>query len=351
MIKSDPWYAQRLSYLHGCFSTSKRYASGRTHMSPRESIPRRTTQQVFGKRLHSLFCNYSTGEKEINSGCLYVVSTPIGNLADISSRCLETLRNVDIIAAEDTRQTWKLLQHFGIQKAQFSLHQHNSVERIPKLLELFRKGKSVALVCDAGTPCISDPGYGVIESCYHNRIPVHPVPGACALTSALSICGFPIPPFTFYGFLPISRGERQHLLQEIRNTKHVVALYEAPHRLIRTLNDFVQHGMSERRILVARELTKLYEEVYWNTVASAVEYFGSKQVKGELTLILDRWNVPSNTDMEKKMISADNILQALLKENVGSGSASKVVASLYGMSKQECYKRAVEIREKLSKNP
>ncbi|GJD06827.1 Ribosomal RNA small subunit methyltransferase I [Galdieria sulphuraria] len=334
----DRWYCRKLFYLFSCFLSSKRYASGltRTYLSQRWIVLSKR-KQVFGKRVE-LLCTSSKGknQKETNSGCLYVVSTPIGNLADVSTRCLETLRKVDIIAAEDTRQTWKLLQHFGIQKVQFSLHQHNSVERIPKLLECFRQGKAVALVCDAGTPCISDPGHIVIEACHHNRIPVYPVPGACALTTALSVCGFPIPPFTFYGFLPIKGGERQQLLEEIKNTKHVVALYEAPHRLMLTLNDLLQHELSDRRILVARELTKVYEELHWSTVTSAVEYFGEKQVKGELTLILDRWDVSSDKDTERKMLSADDILKTLLNANIGSGSASKVIASLYNVPKQEC---------------
>jgi len=288
--------------------------------------------------------------KTTSVGCLYVVSTPIGNLNDISSRCLETLRSVDVIAAEDTRQTRKLLQHFNIQKTQFSLHQHNSLERVPKLMDLFHRGKSVALVCDAGTPCISDPGHAIVEICHKNRIPVYPIPGACALTVALSVCGFPIPPFTFYGFLPVKGAERQHLVKEIANTRHVVALYEAPHRLIRTLNDLVQQGLSDRRILVARELTKMYEELHWSTVASAMEYFDADKVKGELVLILDRWNVSTTAEDKKKMFAAEDILKAMIKENVSSVDASKIVASLYEMPKQEFYKKAVEIKQQEMSN-
>eukprot|EP00871_Galdieria_phlegrea_P004054 jgi/Galph1/464/GphlegSOOS_G5142.1 len=300
---------------------------------------------------HRCFCtlhNNVLKATESKRGCLYVVSTPIGNLNDASSRCLETLRNVDIIAAEDTRLTDRLLQHFGIQKTQMSLHEHNTMERIPKLMALFECGKSVALVSDAGTPCISDPGYLIVQACHEKNIPVFPIPGACALTAALSVCGFHLPPFSFYGFIPVKGSTRKEILNKIRKTPHVVVLYESPHRLIRTLNDLVEYGMGTKRVLVARELTKVFEELHWNTVAGSLEYFRDKPIKGEFTLVLEQIQV-ENKHTEHKTFTVDEILGTLLAENMNVSSASKVVAKLFQFPKQEVYQRGLSIN-KISPN-
>lgn len=217
------------------------------------------------------------------SGSLFVVATPIGNLEDLTFRALRTLKDVDLVAAEDTRRTGRLLAHYGVSKPLVSLHEHNEYREAPRLVERIRAGASVALVSDAGTPGISDPGATLVRLCLEAEVPIVPIPGPSAVTAALSVSGFPAVPFTFMGFPPASGQARERWLETVAQTDGVVVLFEAPHRIHRTLDEL--HTLAERQIIVHREISKIYEKsVIWNKRAQS----GDRAVpdKGEFVVVL-----------------------------------------------------------------
>ncbi|MHC5595686.1 MAG: 16S rRNA (cytidine(1402)-2'-O)-methyltransferase, partial [Nostoc sp.] len=203
-------------------------------------------------------------------GTLYVVGTPIGNLEDITFRAVRILQTVDIIAAEDTRHTGKLLQHFQVKTPQVSYHEHNRTSRIPELLEHLVNHKAIALVSDAGMPGISDPGYELVKACIEAGIPVVPIPGASAAITALSAAGLPTDRFVFEGFLPAKSQQRQEHLESLQTESRTLIFYESPHRLRDTLQDLAEVWGSDRQIVLGRELTKLYEEFWRGTIAEAI---------------------------------------------------------------------------------
>lgn len=220
-------------------------------------------------------------------GTLYICGTPIGNLEDITARALRVLREVDLVAAEDTRRTRKLLAHYGIGTRMISYHEHNEFSRTPEILEILESGRDVALVSDAGMPGISDPGRYLIEHALSAGIPVAPVPGPSAVLAALVVSGFPADEFTFAGFLPRKGRQRREALERLAVENRVVVLYESPHRLARTLSDL--HGVigGDRRVAVARELTKVHEEVVRGTLTEVLALFDTREVKGEITVVID----------------------------------------------------------------
>ena len=222
-----------------------------------------------------------------NSGTLYIVATPIGNLEDITLRALRILGGVDLIAAEDTRHTRKLLTHYDISCQLLSYHDHNKVPQAQRLLGLLQEGRNVALVTDAGTPGIADPAYHLLQVLLPHDIPVVPIPGPTAAISALSVSGLPINRFVFEGFLPIKSGRRRQRLEILREEPRTVVLYESPHRFLKLLRELVEHFGAERRIVVARELTKHYEEIARGTTASLLEKWQERSVRGEFTVIVD----------------------------------------------------------------
>jgi 16S rRNA (cytidine1402-2'-O)-methyltransferase len=213
---------------------------------------------------------------------LYIVATPIGNLADISLRAIYTLRRVSLIAAEDTRRTRQLLARYKIKTPLTSYHEHNKRAKLPYLLRRL-EGEDIALVCNAGTPGISDPGYELITSAIERDIPVVPIPGASAVLSALIASGLPMNQFLYLGFLPRKKGERRRLLGEIATEPRTIVAFEAPHRLSKALADLLD-VLGDRRIAICRELTKLHEEVFRGTVSQAMEHF--TEPKGEFTLVI-----------------------------------------------------------------
>ena len=220
-------------------------------------------------------------------GTLFLCATPIGNLEDITLRVLRTLREVDVIAAEDTRQTVKLLNHFGIKKPLVSYHEHNKYQKTPVLVKELLEGKNIALVTDAGTPAISDPGAELALAAYEKGIPVTSLPGASAVVTALTLSGLPTRNFAFEGFLPRDKKERKEVLERVRNTTYTTVFYEAPHRLVKTLGfvaDVVQGG---RKIAVCKELTKKHENVMQCTLAEAIEFFNTHEPKGEFVFVLE----------------------------------------------------------------
>jgi 16S rRNA (cytidine1402-2'-O)-methyltransferase len=222
----------------------------------------------------------------VEPGTLYVVATPIGNLEDITLRALRVLGSVDIIAAEDTRHTRKLLTHHGISRPLVSFHAHNEQRQVPRLLALLQEGHSLALVTDAGTPGIADPGYSLLQALVQQAIPIVPIPGPTAAMAALSIAGLPMDRFVFEGFLPVKGGRRRQRLEALREEPRTVVLYESPYRLVRLLQDIVTCLGPERRVVVTRELTKHFEEVQRGTAAALLDVFQERTVRGECTVLI-----------------------------------------------------------------
>ena len=223
-------------------------------------------------------------------GTLYIVATPIGNLDDITLRALRVLGSVDLIAAEDTRHTRKLLTHYDISRPLLSYHDHNKALQAQRLLSLLQEGRRIALVTDAGTPGIADPAYHLLQVLLPHDIPVVPIPGPTAAIAALSISGLPMNRFVFEGFLPVKSGRRRQRLEALRGEPRTVVLYESPHRFVKLLRELVEHFGAERRVVVARELTKHYEEVMRGTTASLLESWRDRPVRGEFTVIVDGYH-------------------------------------------------------------
>lgn len=229
----------------------------------------------------------SPERNRVEGGTLYLVATPIGNLSDITYRAVKVLSGVDFVAAEDTRNSGRLLAHIGVSKPMVSYHEHNKASRGPEIVERLAAGESCALVTDAGTPGISDPGEDLVRLCADAKIPVFSIPGACAGIVALTVSGLPTARFCFEGFLPVSGRERRERLDAVSSEERTVILHEAPHRLRTTLSDLSEHAGGERRISICRELTKLNEEILRMTLAGAAEYYDKNEPRGEYVLILE----------------------------------------------------------------
>ena len=221
-----------------------------------------------------------------DAGVLYIVATPIGNLEDITLRALRILGSVDLIAAEDTRHTRQLLTHHGLSRPLVSYHDHNEMGQAPRLLSMLQAGKSIALVTDAGTPGIADPAYYLLQTLIPHAIPIVPIPGPTAAMAALTVSGLPMERFVFEGFLPVKSGRRRQRLAALVEETRTVVLYESPHRLLRLLQELVEHMGPERRLVVARELTKRFEEVARGTTATLLALFQTRTVRGEFTLVI-----------------------------------------------------------------
>lgn len=219
-------------------------------------------------------------------GTLYVCGTPIGNLDDITIRALDVFRKVDLIAAEDTRRTRKLLSHYDISTRTISYHEHNEFSRAPEIIDMIREGKSVALVTDAGMPGISDPGAHLVDRALSSDVEVVPIPGPSAVISALSVSGFSACEFVFTGFLPRKGKKRQEALENLARETRVIVIYESPYRLLKTLSDLAAVMGETRKVVVARELTKLHEEVVKGTLLEVIQRFSARTVKGEITIVV-----------------------------------------------------------------
>ncbi len=276
------------------------------------------------------------------AGKLYVVGTPIGNLSDMSPRGLETLRQVDFIAAEDTRVTLKLLNHFDIKKPQISYHEHNIREKGEQITARILAGESCAIVTDAGMPCISDPGEDLVRLCAQLGIEAVVVPGPSAVISALAVSGLATSRFAFEGFLTVSRKRRYERLEQLKDDPRTLIFYEAPHKLNTTLNDLLA-VFGDRKISLCRELTKLHEETVRTTVAQAVAYYGENKPKGEFVLVVE--GAPETApqpEEEQTLEQAVEQVAALQEAGLSLTEAAKQVAKQTGYQKQELYKRATE---------
>ena len=221
-----------------------------------------------------------------NTGQLFVVGTPIGNLEDVTLRAISTLQSVDIILAEDTRNSKKLLDAHKIETKMISYHEHSNDNEIKKIIDLLLEGKDLALISDAGTPTISDPGYGLIRDCIKHDIVIVPIPGVSAITAAMSVSGLPSASFTFVGFLPQKKG-RLKKIELLKNIENTVILFESPYRLEKTLNQLLEH-LGNRSVVVGRELTKLYEEVIRGNLTDVIKYFSKSKVKGEIVIMIGK---------------------------------------------------------------
>ncbi len=268
-------------------------------------------------------------------GTLYLVATPIGNLSDLSERALAVLREADLIAAEDTRHTLKLLNHFAIKKPMISYFEHNKSERGQEILRILKEGKDVALVSDAGTPAISDPGEDLVRLCAQNDISVVPIPGPCALINALIVSGLPTGRFSFEGFLSVNKKNRKQHLESIRSDTHTLIFYEAPHKLKNTLADMLQI-LGDRQIALVRELTKKYEEVLRMTLSEAAAYYETTEPKGEFVLVLS--GAPE--DSEENPLASLTVFEHMdyyLEQGISKKEAIKLVAKDRKVKKQEIY--------------
>jgi 16S rRNA (cytidine1402-2'-O)-methyltransferase len=270
------------------------------------------------------------------TGILYLVATPIGNLKDITFRAIETLQNVDLIAAEDTRHTGKLLHHYQIKTPSISYHQHNHQQRVKELLDKLSQGLNIALVTDAGTPAISDPGYHLVLACIEAEINIISIPGAMAGINGLIASGLTTERFCFEGFLPTKKKLRDTLLQSLQPEKRTMIFYEAPHRLQKTLTDFAQFFGETRHLVLARELTKLHEDIWRGTIKSSIELYQHKEPKGEYTIILD-----GNHQLEQINLSENDLIVEmtnLIQQGMSKSEASQHLAQYTTLSRREIYK-------------
>src|SRR5271163_2078164 len=271
---------------------------------------------------------------------LYLVATPIGNLGDITLRAVRVLKEVDVIACEDTRQTQKLLNHYGITTRTVSYHEHNEMTRAAELVKDLQEGTSVALVTDAGMPGISDPGFRLISLAIRHHLPVVPIPGASAFLAALVASGLPTDSFRFSGFLPAKRGERRAVLEAIRTSPRTQVFYEAPHRIVEALSDIVELLGSARHVVIAREVTKLHEEFLRGRAGEILEVLSTRDgVKGEITLLIGKAEeADSQTSAVPGMSIRQRVEQIMVEEKVDEKAALKKVAKERGISKSEAYR-------------
>ena len=270
------------------------------------------------------------------NGKLYLVPTPIGNLEDITIRAKKVLQEADYIAAEDTRTSGILLEKIGIHNHMLSFHKYNSKERAPELIKLMTEGAVIAEISDAGMPVISDPGYILVQECIKNNIPVVPLPGASAFATALIASGFDAQPFTYYGFLPRKKSEQKSFFEQMNKAQATSVFYEAPHRLVKTLNNMSEILDSARQIVVARELTKIHEEFIRGTISEVTNYFEQNAPRGEFVILVS----PNTKQAEKLSWTA---LIALVEQLVAKGKSKKMaikeIAQENHVSKNELYDR------------
>jgi 16S rRNA (cytidine1402-2'-O)-methyltransferase len=270
---------------------------------------------------------------------LYLVATPIGNLEDITLRALRVLKEVDLIACEDTRQTQKLLTHYGIQTRTVSYHEHNEMTKAAELIVDLESGAKIALVTDAGMPGISDPGFRLIALAIRHHVPVVPIPGASAFLAALVASGLPTDSFRFSGFLPAKSGQRRKLLESVRESPRTQVFYEAPHRLLETLADLGEILGTDRHIVVAREVTKIHEEFLRGRAAEVLEKLKARgEVKGEITLLIAKQENAESRAMTPELSLAQRMREVMASEKADEKAALKKVAKERGIGKSEAYR-------------
>ena len=278
---------------------------------------------------------------ENKTGTLYLCATPIGNLEDITFRVLRTLKEVDLIAAEDTRNSIKLLNHFEIKTPMTSYHEYNKIDKAYQLVDKLREGKNIALITDAGTPGISDPGEDIVRICYEEGIPVTSLPGPAACITALTMSGLPTRRFAFEAFLPKDKKEHQAVLEELKNETRTIIIYEAPHHLVKTLKELSDTLGGERRLTICRELTKRHEEKRQTTFAESLSYYEVNEPRGDYVLIIEG---KSRAQMEEEQragwesMSIEEHMEHYESRGIDRKEAMKLVARDRGVSKRDIYK-------------
>jgi 16S rRNA (cytidine1402-2'-O)-methyltransferase len=273
-------------------------------------------------------------------GTLYLVATPIGNLADITHRALQVLKDVDLIACEDTRHTHKLLQHYAITTKTISYHEHNEQQRAAQLIDSLKQGNDIAVVSDAGTPSISDPGFRLVRAAIESEITVVPVPGPSALIAALIAAGLPTDEFFFAGFLPARSNARRARLSELQSVPGTLIFYEAPHRLAAALRDAYEI-LGEREAVVARELTKLHEEIRRGRLSELSRHYESEEPRGEIVVLIDR-NVIGQTTIHSESVTS--LVTQFQQDGLDHRAALKKAARELGLSRAEAYRRLISER-------
>ncbi len=281
-------------------------------------------------------------QTESNNGVLYIVGTPIGNLEDMTYRGVRILQSVDLIAAEDTRHTGKLLKHFDVLTPQISYHEHNRHSRIPELLKQLGEGKSIAVVSDAGMPLISDPGYELVLACVEAQITVVPIPGAVAAITALSASGISTDKFVFEGFLSAKAKQRRSHLESLKSEERTLIFYESPHRLRSTLQDLAEIFGDVRQIVLARELTKIYEEFWRGSIAGACSYYKEKVPVGEYTIV-----VAGNPPTLREFTEAELIeeLETIINQGISPSQASRQLAASTSLPRRQLYQLALTLKK------
>ena len=269
-------------------------------------------------------------------GKIYLVATPIGNLEDMTFRAIETLRNVDLIAAEDTRHTLQLLNHFEISKPMVSYHRHNEETKTEEIITKVLQGQNVAIVTDAGTPGISDPGEEIVKVAIENDIEIIPIPGACALINSLIVSGISTKEFSFFGFLPLNKKNRKETLDKIKRENKTVILYEAPHKLLKTLGDMLENIGNVDGCIV-RELTKVHEEKVYGKISDLIEKFN--EPRGEFVIILDLNNMQNEEKIDFNSISLENHYKYYEKSGLDKKEIIKQIAKDRKVSKNEIYQK------------
>ncbi len=278
------------------------------------------------------------------TGTLYLCATPIGNLNDMTFRVLDTLREVDLIAAEDTRNSIKLLNHFEIKTPMTSYHEYNKVEKAEKLISMLQEGKNIALITDAGTPAISDPGEVLVQMCHKNGVPVTSLPGACACITALTLSGISTRRFCFEAFLPADKNERKDILADLKEESRTIILYEAPHHLKSTLAELYD-TLGERKITLCRELTKKFETVMPTTLSEAISFYGENEPKGEYVLVLEGKSLEAKREEKQKewqQLSIEEHMAFYEDQGIDRKEAMKKVAKDRGLSKRDVYQYLLE---------
>ena len=278
------------------------------------------------------------------SGTLYLCATPIGNLQDMTERVLLTLKEVDLIAAEDTRNSIRLLNHFEIRTPMTSYHEYNKVEKAHYLVDQLLTGKNIALITDAGTPAISDPGEVLVAECQKAGVPVTSLPGCCACITALTLSGLPTRRFCFEGFLPTDKKEKAFVLEELARETRTVILYEAPHHLKRTLSELLE-TLGERRITLCRELTKKFETIMPTTLEGAADYYEENEPKGEYVLVIEgksRKEIEEEQQKSWESMSIEEHMAFYEKQGIDRKSAMKKVAADRGVGKREIYQELLK---------
>ena len=279
------------------------------------------------------------------AGILYLVATPIGNLGDFTPRAVETLENADFIAAEDTRVSMKLLNHFGVKKPLISYHEHNHVTAGQSVLNRLLAGESCALMTDAGTPAISDPGEDLVRLCAENGVEVRAIPGCCAAVNALAVSGLPTGRFTFEGFLTVNKKSRREHLNSLKSETRTMIFHEAPHKLRTTLNDLTEAFGPDRRISLCRELTKLHEEIWKTSLGEAVAHYAANEPRGEYVLVMAGAPAGEDADAGLTLEQAAQRALELTGEGFGPTAAAKAAAQGTPYSKSEVYKQLLVLQQ------